>query len=61
MEDEIIETLRNMNFCQKDNDYIPTYRRNQITDSLHNNFNFRTDYEIITEKNIKKICKLTKK
>ena len=58
---EIIETLRNMNFCQKDNDYIPTYRRNQITDSLHNNFNFRTDYEIITEKNIKKICKLTKK
>ena len=58
---KIIETLRNMNFCQKDNDYIPTYQRNIITDSLHNKFNFRTDYEIISEKNIKKICKLTKK
>ena len=58
---EIIDTLRNMKFTQKDNDYIPSYKRTYLTDSLHNVFNFRTDYEIISEKNIKKIFNLTKK
>lgn len=58
---EIIDTLRNMLFTQKDNDYIPSYKRTKITDLLHKKFNFRTDYEIISEKNIKKLFKLTKK
>lgn len=58
---DIIETLRNMNFTIKDNDYIPSYKRTNLTDSLHDIFNFRTDYEIISEKNIKKIINLTKK
>lgn len=57
---EIIETLQNMNLVLKDGDYIPNYTRTDITDLLHNKFGFRTDYEIITEKNIKKICKETK-
>ena len=57
---EIIDTLQNMNFLKEDNDYIPMYKRTDITDSLHNKFGFRTDYEIITEKNIKKICKQSK-
>lgn len=30
------------------------------TDLLHEKFGFSTDYEIITDKNIKKICKETK-
>ena len=58
---QIIETLRNMNFLKKDDDYIPTYKRNKITDSLHEKFNFRTDYELLSNKNIKKIYNLTKK
>lgn len=58
---EIIETLRNMFFTIKDNDYIPAYKRTVITDILHESFKFRTDYEIITEKNMKKIFNLTKK
>ena len=57
---EIIETLQNMNLILKDEDYIPNYIRTDLTDLLHKKFGFRTDYEIITEKNIKKICKETK-
>lgn len=58
---QIIETLKNMNFNYKVNDYIPTYTRTDLTDLLHKKFNFRTDYEIISEKNMKKIFKQTKK
>ena len=58
---EIIETLQNMNLKLKDDDYIPNYTRTDLTDLLHEKFNFRTDYEIITKKNIKKICKQMKK
>lgn len=58
---QIIETLRNMNFYKKDCDYIPTYTRTNLTDLLHDKFHFRTDYEIISEKNFKKIFNQTKK
>lgn len=57
---EIIDTLKNMKLTLKDGDYIPHYTRNDLTDDLHERFGFRTDYEIISEKNIKKICNLTK-
>ena len=40
--------------------YVPAYIRNEITDELHQNFDFRTDYQIINEKNIKKIIQKTK-
>ena len=58
---EIIDTLKNMNLINKDGDYIPCYTRTDLTDDLHDKFGFRTDYEILTEKNLLKICKLTKK
>ena len=57
---QIIETLKKYNFCIKANDYIPTYTRTNLTDLLHESFNFRTDFEIISEKNFKKIFKQTK-
>ena len=59
---EIIETLRDMNL-NKVNEigYIPAYTRTDITDSLHEKFNFRTDYEILESKEIKKILRKTKK
>ena len=57
---EIIVTLKSMNLTLKDGDYIPHYTRTDLTDDLHNKFGFRTDFEIISEKNIKKICKETK-
>ena len=57
---QIVETLRKMSCIKKDDDFIPTYKRTKLTDSLHNKFSFRTDYEILSEKNIKKIIKQTK-
>ena len=53
---EILDTLKNMNITElKGNGYIPSYQRTEITDLLHDKFNFNTDTEIITYKKIKKI------
>lgn len=59
---EIIETLREMKMLQCHGEgYIPTYTRTDLTDKLHEVFNFRTDTEIVSTKNIKRILKNTKK
>lgn len=59
---QIIDTLRDMTFMENiGNGYIPTYTRTDITDKLHDIFGFRTDYQIITHSNIKKILKNIKK
>lgn len=59
---EIIETLRDMNMkLENGTSYIPNYIRTNLTDDLHSKFGFRTDFEVISEKNIKKILKQTKK
>ncbi|GAA3719252.1 hypothetical protein GCM10022378_06790 [Salinicoccus jeotgali] len=59
---ELISTLRNMNMRELDGEgYIPAYTRTTITDALHDAFGFRTDLEIVTQKNMKKIFKQTKK
>ena len=42
-------------------DYIPSYTRTDLTDDLHSSFGFRTDYQIISQRNMKKICTQTKK
>ncbi len=58
---EIIGQLRNMNFYSiLGEGYIPTYIRTEFTDALHEAFGFRTDYEIVTLKHMKKIFKNTK-
>ena len=58
---EIIETLRNMNLkLEKDGEYSPNYIRTDLTDNLHDVFGFRTDFEVISEKNLKKIIKKIK-
>lgn len=60
--DKIITTLREMNFAKiKGDGYIPIYTRTSLTDKLHEQFNFRTDKEIIILNQMKKICKKTKK
>jgi len=59
---EIIGQLREMNFYSiPDEGYIPTYTRTEFTDALHEVFGFRTDYQIVTTKQMKKIFKNTKK
>lgn len=58
---EIIQGLRNMNFfAVKGDGYIPAYTRTNFTDDLHQAFGFRTDYQIIPQKNMKKIFSQTK-
>lgn len=53
---QILDTLRNMNVLETKGDgYIPEYVRTDLTDDLHELFNFRTDYEINTYKDFKKI------
>ena len=53
---EILKTLKGMNMLESKGDgYIPTYVRTDLTDKLHETFGFRTDYEINTYKDFKKI------
>ena len=59
---EIIETLRTMDMkLENQTSYIPNYIRTDLTDALHDKFGFRTDFEVVSEKNIKKILVQTKK
>lgn len=44
----------------KGNGYVPEYVRTDLTDDLHEIFNFRTDYEINTYKDFKKIFDIIK-
>lgn len=58
---EIIQGLRDMNFFEvRGEGYVPTYTRNDFTDALHDAFGFRTDYQIVTLRYLKKILKKTK-
>jgi transposase len=58
---EIIETLRKMTFYKLSGEgVIPTYTRTELTDQLHEQAGFRTDYQILTQKKLKKIFKQTK-
>ncbi len=57
----ILETLRNMKMTKaKDTGYIPSYTRTDITDSLHEEAGFRTDYEITKTKAMKGVIRKTK-
>ena len=59
---QIIDTLRDMNLRELEGvGYIPTYKRTSITNALHSTFKFRTDTEITTLKEMKKILNITKK
>ena len=61
--EEIINTLRGMMMSRPGEKlgYTPTYTRTDLTDTLHETFGFRTDYEITTDVNMKKIIRNTKK
>lgn len=58
----ILETLRNMQMTllSKENGYIPSYKRTQITDELHEVFGFRTDLEFMSKSSIRSIIKTSK-
>ncbi len=58
---QIIDKLRDMEvYEEKGYGYYPTYVRDDLTDDLHELFGFRTDFEIISYENFKKIFRLIK-
>ena len=59
---QIIEKLKNMEmYEEKGVGYSPTYIRDDLTDDLHSLFGFRTDFEINSYENFKKIFAQIKK
>lgn len=61
--EQLLDTLRNMNLvkAQDNAGYIPAYTRTDITDTLHETFGFRTDYQISSNRSIRGIIGKTKK
>ena len=60
--ENIIRTLKEMKMMVLPGEgYIPEYTRTDLTDQLHDAFGFRTDYEIISQRNMKKILTATRK
>ncbi len=59
--EEILGALRLMNFVEvKEEGYIPLYKREKITDALHDISGFRTDFEFITKSQMRNIEKKSK-
>ncbi len=59
---EIVGQLKDMNFYSVPGQgFIPTYTRTDFTDALHDSYGFRTDYQIVSDKEMKNIYKKTKK
>ena len=57
----ILSTLKDMNFAGvQEQGFIPLYKRDKLTDKLHEICSFRTDYEFITKKDMKTIQKKSK-
>lgn len=59
--EQIIDTLKEMRVCEMEGyGYIPTYKRTDITDALHELFGFRTDAQIIKKAKMRKIIHQSK-
>lgn len=56
---DIIMQMKKMNFMKIPTEgYIPIYTRNDLTDLLHDCFGFRTDYQIISKKQMNALTKM---
>lgn len=59
---QILDTLQEMNFIKYEGKgYQPTYARTELTDALHEAFDFCTSKQIVPIKKMKNICSETKK
>lgn len=59
--EEILNTLKAMNFAKiQEQGFVPLYKRNIITDELHDICKFRTDYQFITKSQMRTIQKKSK-
>ena len=59
--EEVLDTLKAINFAEiQEQGFIPLYRRELITDALHEVCGFRTDYQFITKSDMRTIQKKSK-
>lgn len=59
--EELLDTLKAMNFVEvQEQGFIPTYKRESITDALHEACGFRADYQFITKSKMRTIQKQSK-
>ena len=59
--EELLKTLKAINFAEiQEQGYIPLYKREAITDDLHEACGFRTDYQFITKSKMRTIQKKSK-
>ncbi|MGN1457556.1 MAG: IS1634 family transposase [Acutalibacteraceae bacterium] len=59
--EELLDTLKAINFVEvQEQGFIPAYKREPITDALHDACGFRTDYQFITKSKMKTIQKQSK-
>ena len=59
--EELLDTLKAMNFAEiQEQGFIPLYKRETITDALHEACGFRTDYQFITKRKMRTIQKKSK-
>ena len=60
--EELLETLKAINFAEiQEQGYIPLYKREAITDDLHEACGFRTDYQFINKSKMRTIQKKSKR
>lgn len=59
--ENLLDTLKAMNFAEiQEQGFIPLYKREAITDDLHEVCGFRTDYQFITKSKMRTIQKKSK-
>ena len=59
--EELLDILKEMNFAEiQEQGFIPLYKRERITDDLHDVCGFRTDYQFITKSKMRNIQKKSK-
>ena len=59
--EKLLDTLKEMNFAEiQEQGFTPLYKREAITDDLHDVCGFRTDYQFITKSKMRNIQKKSK-
>lgn len=54
--EELLYTMRGMDMLELAGEgWVPAYTRDDVADALHDAFGFRTDYEIVTNRQMGKV------
>lgn len=59
--EQLLDSLKRIKFFKTQEGYLPAYTRTDLTDDLHNTFGERTDFQITTFGDMKKIISFSKK